>query len=124
MPEYWFEYNHRADKENGYDYGTFYWTRIYNLPDARKKAMWLIAHGVAVPNNFHRFPKGTVGIIVGNEGRKGKNREIGAVLRINGEMYWRTVYGGYHKINKDGTIQSKTVSMLLPMNRKAISRRY
>lgn len=124
-PEYGVRYFKKADRQTPYEHTERKWIRIHNLPDARKKAMWLISHGnVIEARQQWNLPKGTFFVELFKDGGEGRNnKDAGIVVRVHGKYYWKGLNGGYHILNKDGSIETKAVIVPgMPQYKKAYRR--
>lgn len=117
MPEYRVDYITTPTKKEPFNHYTFQWLRIFNLPDARKRAMWLINHNKVVPNTVpnYYYPVSRNDFVVElSKDMETGTKIVGAVIKHNGEFYWTHIRGTYHIINPDGSVRAGKSAVDLP----------
>ena len=115
--EYKVEYIRTPTRNEPYHHYTFAWTRLYSLPEVRKKAMNMIRRGTVSPNSethMRTVKEMSYWVMVSKDTPKGEV-QTGIVVKVGDSFYWKgTRTGDFHIINPDGSIGTKSIKLPLP----------
>ena len=117
VPEYKIEYYRTPTKKEPTHHYTFEWTRIYSLPEVRKKAMNMIKRGVVSPNEetyMRSIRNMSYWVLISKDSPRGE-KDVGIVVKVGDTFFWKgSRAGDFHVIKSDGSIGSKSIRLPLP----------
>lgn len=122
--EYKFSYFKTPTKKEPEHHWTFEWSRRYSLPEARKKAMYMINRGMVSPNSKtynSKFADIAYWVEISKHTTNSHGEKmIGVLVKSGNDFYWKGAQaGGYHRVLPNGTISSKNADVRLPTSKVA-----